>query len=95
MLIRKGLRYYSINKCSFIVKIGGMQLDKVDTVVDHTSRLEQRLRAVQIYANDTCSFFLPRDENAINLQRCHYCAYAKFETEVIEEDTKGLCKFKP
>ena len=70
-------------------------MNKLDTVVNHTDKLEQRLKAIQVCANDTCYFFLPRDENAINLQRCHYCAYAKYESKVIEEDTKGLCKFKP
>ncbi len=69
--------------------------NKPDLAADHTTYLEQRLKALQIGAKDTCSFFSQRDGNIINLRKCRYCKYASFQTEVIDEDSKGLCKFKP
>ena len=32
-------------------------MNKLDTVVNHTDKLEQRLKAIQVCANDTCYFF--------------------------------------
>lgn len=69
--------------------------EKLNLAVDHTIRLEQRLKAVQICAKDTCSFFSQRDGNVISFRKCRYCEYARFQSEVINEDSKGLCKFKP
>jgi len=67
----------------------------LDLLVDHTDRLELRLKAIQIYGKDTCSFFSQRDGCVLSLRKCRYCKYAKFQSEVVHENSKGLCKFKP
>lgn len=67
----------------------------LDLAVDHTSRLELRLKAIQIYGKDTCSFFSPRDGCVVSLRKCRCCEYARFQSEVIDENSEGLCKFKP
>jgi hypothetical protein len=69
--------------------------EKPDLAADHTACLEQRLKAVQIYARDTCSFFSQRDGSVISLRKCRYCEYARFQSKIIDEDSKGICKFKP
>ena len=63
--------------------------------VDHTMKLELRLKAVHICAKDTCSFYSPKDGNVMNIPKCLYCKYARFQIDIIEEDALGLCKFKP
>jgi len=68
---------------------------KLNSAADHTNHLEQRLKALQICAKDTCSFFSQRDGSLISLRKCRYCKYAKFKSEVIDDDSEGLCKFKP
>lgn len=67
----------------------------LDSAVDHTVRLELRLKALQIYGKDACSFFSPRDGSVVSLRKCRYCEYARFQSEVVDEDSQGLCKFKP
>ncbi len=68
---------------------------KPTLAVDHTASLERRLKAVQISAGDSCSFFLQREGSFIYLRRCRYCEYADFQSKFIDEDSKGMCKFRP
>ncbi len=67
----------------------------LNLAVDHTASLELRLKAIQIYGKDSCYFFSQRDGCVVNLRKCRYCEYARFQHEVIDEDSQGLCKFKP
>lgn len=69
--------------------------NKLDYADDHTTRLEQRFKAMQICARDTCSFFSQREGSVIILRKCRYCKYAQFQLDIIDDDSIGLCKFKP
>lgn len=63
-------------------------------IVDHTYELEQRLAAIRIAPEDSCSFFKVRDGSLIQLHRCLYCTYGAFMLISNSENRHGFCKFK-
>lgn len=61
---------------------------------DRTYEVEQRLRAIRVYGEDSCCFFKARDGTLLKLQQCWYCRYAVFEQGNSDVNAQGLCKFK-
>ncbi len=64
-----------------------------NTSTDRTGELEQRLKAIRIFPEDSCVFFERREGCAMGFPRCRYCRFAKFEPNA-EYEKQGLCKFK-
>ena len=61
---------------------------------DHTSELEQWLKAIHVGTEDSCTFFCRRDRTQVALRRCWYCVYGSFDFANPSPEQIGLCKFK-
>lgn len=63
------------------------------TGIDRTKELEVRLRAVQVYPEDSCVFFQRRDGCVMGFRKCRYCRFMWSYNEK-EENSQGLCRYK-
>ena len=61
---------------------------------DRTTDVEQRLRAIQVDAQDTCVFWTARDGTYVTLRQCMYCMYGKFGSGYVGIGERGVCRFK-
>ena len=59
---------------------------------NRTYEVEQRLKAIRVQSEDTCSFWDRSDDTVIALKRCYYCKH--YEPESKANPTAGYCKFK-